>query len=137
MQGILVEFKQRGKPTYRKDVIVGLFDDTAHEALLNKIGFQIISELQEGEFDVIMVKSKTKYGKRGEVRLTALQCQITIGMFRGGWNVRLKNIKSMKTSLEQRKSIFNDANRDNAWTQETEKVAELAIQLLREANELI
>lgn len=132
-----MNLKQRGEPTYRKDVIRGLFDDKIHRILLDEIGLEIVSELKNGKYDIQMAGSKTKYGVRGEIRLTALQCQITIGMFRDGWHIRLKNIKSMKTSLEQRKQIFGDVNRDHVWTQETDKVAELAIQLLREANETI
>lgn len=129
--------RQRGEPTYRKDVIRGLFDDKIHRILLDEIGLEIISELQNGKYDIHMANSKTKYGYRGEIRLTALRCQITIGMFRDGWYIRLKNIKSMQTSLEQRKQIFGDVNKDHVWTQETEKVSDLAIQLIREANETI
>lgn len=120
-----MKFKQRGRPTYRRDVIIGLFNDKAHRILLDEIGLEIISELQKGRYDLEMTSVRTKYGFRGNINLRFRLFDIKIGMYRDGWKMIFKPNISMKRK-------FDKLNTQDMWTQETKKVAPMVVEAVNE-----
>lgn len=133
--------KQKGKPTYRKDLITNIFDDSYMWKLLERIGFDIYKNFDDVEASASMFPSKTKYGYSGNLRIRSSNFTVDIGMFRDGWRIKIgsvaRNRRDMISLDKLRFKIFGDMNINGIWTQETEKVTDLAIQLIKEINELI
>jgi len=131
--------RQKGKPTYRKDLIINIFDDSYMKKLLEKIGLDVYDNFNNVESNVSIFPSKTKYGYSGNLRIRSSDFVVDVGMFRDGWKIKIGHVARNRYDMARldkiKFKILGDINTNGVWTQETDKVSDIVIQIIKEIND--
>lgn len=131
---------QRGKPTYRRNNIVWIFELEKQKELnvkmIEEFKNKYHSELQSGDikFDD---PYKTNIGMHEGFALIINKYVMQVGSFRDGWHIKVSNnIWRDQISISDREKLFGDLNRISMWTQETDKVVDMMGELYKEIIKL-
>lgn len=131
------EGRRPGEPTYRRATFQAIFEGERYlDNLLNDIAQQVVSKADYTIIPLTRVLPDTIFGPNVEliISIPDLDARLTIGKYRDGWHIKWhRGLARMgeAPTFDMKKEVFGDPNRNNAWTQETEKVPELATDLIK------
>lgn len=136
-----VNYRQRGKPTYRRNKIKWVFDDEELEADLMNIAKEFgkkyvpNAKLEDLDFSEI---GNTDFGPHMTFNFDfdakGERYSLRVGCFRDGWHITLKH-RGEFIDRDAQIAIFGELNQDYAWTQETEKVVPIMGEIYQETME--
>lgn len=131
----MVDFKQKGEPTYRRDMVYWVWNPKQLEnelfRLVNKFGKQYAGHLAVSGIDIKPYKW-TQLGPHSEIAIKIdKDYRFVVACYRDGWHIKLENIQG-SINFHMRQEVFGDKNRNRMWTQETEKVPHMMGQLYKE-----
>lgn len=134
-----MEPRQRGRPTYYHAIVRAVFEGADHYADLYD---EIVREAQtmvKGQFEYVdtQLYPRTVYGPNVDLIVRdGPFLKYELGIFLDGWKIQLY-VHNTFPGKDIKQKVFADANRSDAWTQETEKLPNLLAELAREAREAI
>ena len=128
-------FRQRGNPTFRRFFVYNIFED-AHDYLRrweHTIGYNLDNP---ASWKVSLSHYQTELGEqhiayKTDRKYTGGMIFFTIEMYRDGFHIKMNDSDvGIKKRTPLRVYLFDDINRDNLWTNDAEKVAPMANELL-------
>ena len=133
----MVDIKQRGEPTYKRSHVRWIWTPTRLENDLVDItkvfGKTYFPDLPISNVDVRMYEKWTDLGPHADLTIKlGPNFMIKVGCYHDGWHINLIKTMGRDLDADTKKAIFGDANRNQMWTQETEKVPHMMGELYRE-----
>jgi hypothetical protein len=132
----MVDRKQKGKPTYRRDMVRWIWNPKSQAndlfKIVNKFGKKYYPSLPISNVDINEYEKWTLLGPAADISVKINKnYKIELGCYRDGWHITLHEI-NISPNYHLRQSIFGDKNSTTLWTQETEKVSEMMGQLFND-----
>jgi hypothetical protein len=128
-------FRYRGKPTYRRFFIRNAFESSmTHRRLWEEIIYDKLDDKGMWTFSTNNTPTElSPYSIHLSTRRKMSECPghvfIEIGLYRDGFHIKFDSEGTSR--IDMSKAVFDDPNRNNLWTQEAERVAPMANDLVK------
>ena len=134
----MIEYKQRGQPTYRYYYILDVFESEKEivDRWDNDIKFKLDDYAKEWFLKIN--RAKTDYSKLSITLIRTFyyetgHVKVEVGMYRDGFHIGLYDT----SDLDLKYNVFGQINRSQAWTQEVAKVAPITNEIIAEIKKYI
>ena len=135
----MIDYKQKDKSTHIRSHIRWIFEHKSDR--LEKDLYKIAKEFGKYYFynlpivkiNVTIYDKWTQLGPSGnlEIKLDP-NFMIAVGCYHDGWHIKLRKTLGRELDTKIKKEIFGNVNRNDIWTQETEKVPHMMGELYKE-----
>lgn len=140
----LIEFNQKGKPTYQYDDFCIIFSDDPDKAsqelcaaIIDKFAKIYKPSLKVGDTNIGSTNKWTDLGPSSTGYIALGKYTFRFSCFRDGWHINmLDRYGGFNHNPDLKIKLFGDVNRTGMWTQETEKVSHTMSELYNTLKEL-